>query len=257
MGDFFSYFGAHLSSVWSGLGVTLEATVLGSVIALVLSFVLGFMANGGPLLVRGISRVIVEFFRGTSLYVQLFWLFYAFPLVAGYELTPLFCGAVAFGMNYGAYGSEVVRGSLNAVPKSQREAATALNMTPALRMRRVILPQAWPQMIPPFTNLLIQLLKATPLLWLISAADLTTVVQQMRDRTGATTWAYLTLLVIYLVIAYVLTLLMNALERRAKAKLGQSTGGLRALLRSRSAQPSAGPSGPVPGASSGTTGGTL
>lgn len=235
MGDFYSYFFDHISNVWSGLQVTVEATVFGSAVALALSFVFGFMANSRLMLVRGVSRVIVEFLRGTSLYVQLFWLYYAFPLMFGYELSPLFCGVVAFGMNYGAYGSEVVRGALNAVPKAQWEAAVALNMTPLHRMRRVILPQAWAQMIPPFTNLLIQLLKCTPLLWLISAADLMTVVQQMRDRTGQSTAAYLTLLAMYFVIAYALTLLMNALERHAKARLGQHTSA-RSLLRSRSAE---------------------
>ncbi|KUO20318.1 ectoine/hydroxyectoine ABC transporter permease subunit EhuC [Streptomyces dysideae] len=235
MGDFYSYFFDHLPNVWSGLWVTIEATVLGAIVALALSFAFGFMANSRHVLVRGVSRVIVEFFRGTSLYVQLFWLYYAFPLLFSYELTPLFCGVVAFGMNYGAYGSEVVRGALNAVPKGQWEAAVALNMTPAQRMRRVILPQAWVQMIPPFTNLLIQLLKATPLLWLITAADLTTVIQQMRDRTGETTWAYLTLLVMYFILAYALTLLMNLLERHAKTRLGQHTSA-RSLLRSRSAE---------------------
>ncbi|MFF4568900.1 ectoine/hydroxyectoine ABC transporter permease subunit EhuC [Streptomyces sp. NPDC001410] len=247
MGDFYSYFFGHLPQVWSGLTVTLEATVLGSAVALTLSFVFGFMANSRPVLVRGLSRVVVEFFRGTSLYVQLFWLYYAFPLLTGYQLTPLVCGVVAFGMNYGAYGSEVVRGALNAVPRAQWEAAVALNMTPAQRMRRVILPQAWAQMIPPFTNLLIQLLKCTPLLWLISAADLTTVVQQMRDRTGSTTWAYLTLLVMYFVLAYALTLLMNALERHAKTRLGQHPSA-RSLLRSRSAQPAERPEATAGGA---------
>ncbi|MBN0045797.1 ectoine/hydroxyectoine ABC transporter permease subunit EhuC [Streptomyces actuosus] len=234
MGDFFSYFFDHISQVWSGLRVTVEATVLGAAVALALSFVFGFMAFSGPLPVRGLSRVIVEFFRGTSLYVQLFWLYYAFPLLFGYELSPLFCGVLAFGMNYGAYGSEVVRGALNAVPRAQWEAAVALNMTPLQRMRRVILPQAWVQMIPPFTNLLIQLLKATPLLWLITAAELTTVVQHFRDRTGETTWAYLTLLVMYFVLAYALTLMMNALERHAKIRLGRHPGG-GGLLHSRGA----------------------
>ncbi|MET8827505.1 ectoine/hydroxyectoine ABC transporter permease subunit EhuC [Streptomyces sp. NPDC004610] len=229
MGDFYSYFFGHLPDVWSGLGVTVAATVLGSALALALAFALGFMTRARPVAVRGLSRVAVEFFRGTSLYVQLFWLYYAFPLLVGYELSPLLCGVVAFGLNYGAYGSEVVRGALNAVPKAQWEAAVALNMSPGQRMRRVILPQAWPQMIPSFSNLLIQLLKCTPLLWLISAADLTTVVQQMRDRTGESAAAYLTLLVMYFVLAYALTLLMNALERHAKARL---TGG-----RDRRARP--------------------
>ncbi|MDT0409271.1 MULTISPECIES: ectoine/hydroxyectoine ABC transporter permease subunit EhuC [unclassified Streptomyces] len=236
MGDFFSLFFDSLDDVGSGLWVTVQATVLGALVAFALSFVFGFMANSAYLLVRGISRVIVEFFRGTSLYVQVFWLFYALPLLTGYQLDPLFCGVVAFGINYGAYGSEVVRGALNAVPRAQFEAAVALNFSPVQRMRKVILPQAWVQMIPSFTSLLIMLLKATPLLWLITAVDITAVVQQMRDRTGATAPAYLTLLVIYFVLAYLLTLGMNALERAAKKRLGQHESA-RGVLRSRSAEP--------------------
>lgn len=234
MSDFFSTLLDELPQVRAGLWVTLQATVLGSLLALLLSFALGLMAGSRLLLVRGVSRTVVEFFRGTSLYIQLFWLYYAMPPLTGYELTPLLCGVVAFGLNYGAYGSEVVRGAINSVPRGQYEAALALNLTPSRRLRKVILPQAWVQMIPSFTNLLIQLLKCTPLLWLISAADLMTVIQQLRDRTGETLTAYLTLLAAYFVLAYALTLLMNLLERSAKRRLGLETG-TGSLLRSRSA----------------------
>lgn len=234
MSDFFSTLVDEFPQVRAGLWVTLQATVLGSLLALALSFLLGLMAGSRLLLVRGTSRVVVEFFRGTSLYIQLFWLYYAMPPLTGYELTPLLCGVVAFGLNYGAYGSEIVRGAINSVPRGQYEAALALNLSPARRMRKVILPQAWVQMIPSFTNLLIQLLKCTPLLWLISAADLMTVIQQLRDRTGETLTAYLTLLAAYFVLAYALTLLMNLLERTAKRRLGLQTGA-DSLLKSRSA----------------------
>ncbi|MFC9244510.1 ectoine/hydroxyectoine ABC transporter permease subunit EhuC [Streptomyces sp. NPDC057136] len=234
MSDFFSTLLDELPQVRAGLWVTLQATVLGSLLALALSFALGLMAGSRLLLVRGASRTVVEFFRGTSLYIQLFWLYYAMPPLTGYELTPLLCGVVAFGLNYGAYGSEVVRGAINSVPRGQYEAALALNLTPSRRLRKVILPQAWVQMIPSFTNLLIQLLKCTPLLWLISAADLMTVIQQVRDRTGETLTAYLTLLAAYFVLAYALTLLMNLLERTAKRRLGLETGA-GSLLKSRSA----------------------
>ncbi|KUJ68353.1 ectoine/hydroxyectoine ABC transporter permease subunit EhuC, partial [Streptomyces albus subsp. albus] len=205
MSDFFSLLFEEFPRVRSGLWVTLQATVLGALLAGVLAFALGLMAGSRLLLARGVSRVVVEFFRGTSLYIQLFWLYYAMPLLTGYELTPVICGVVAFGLNFGAYGAEVVRGAINSVPRGQYEAAIALNLSPSRRLWKVILPQAWVQMIPSFTNLLIQLLKATPLLWLISAADLMTVVQQLRDRTGETLTAYLTLLAAYFVLAYALT----------------------------------------------------
>lgn len=162
MSDFFSTLVDEFPQVRAGLWVTLQATVLGSLLALLLSFTLGLMAGSKLLLVRGVSRAVVEFFRGTSLYIQLFWLYYAMPQLTGYELTPVLCGIVAFGLNYGAYGSEIVRGAINSVPRAQYEAAVALNMSPFHRMRKVILPQAWVQMIPSFTNLLIQLLKCTP-----------------------------------------------------------------------------------------------
>ncbi|MEU8698075.1 ectoine/hydroxyectoine ABC transporter permease subunit EhuC [Streptomyces sp. NPDC048680] len=234
MSDFFSAFMDDLPQVRSGLWVTLEATILGALLALVLSFVLGLMSISRLLLSRGVSRVVVEFFRGTSLYVQLFWFYYAMPPLTGYELSPLLCGVLAFGLNYGAYGAEVVRGAINSVPRAQYEATIALNMTPLHRMRKVILPQAWVQMLPSLTNLLIQLLKCTPLLWLISAADLMTAVEKLRSRTGETLTAYVTLLACYFVLAYALTLLMNLLERSAKRRLGLETGG-RSLLKSRSA----------------------
>ncbi|GAA2997439.1 ectoine/hydroxyectoine ABC transporter permease subunit EhuC [Streptomyces drozdowiczii] len=234
MNDFFSALADDLPQLRSGLWVTLEATVFGALAALLLSFVLGLMSLSRLMLSRGVSRVVVEFFRGTSLYVQLFWLYYAMPPLTGYELDPLICGVIAFGLNYGAYGAEVVRGAVNSVPRGQYEAALALNMSPLHRMRKVILPQAWVQMIPSFTNLLIQLLKATPLLWLISAADLMTAVEKLRSRTGETLAAYITLLVCYFVLAYALTLLMNLLERSAKRRLGLAAGG-KSLLKSRSA----------------------
>ncbi|MFF7213353.1 ectoine/hydroxyectoine ABC transporter permease subunit EhuC [Streptomyces sp. NPDC008238] len=216
-----------LPSLGAGLWVTVQATVLGAALALLLAFVLGFMARSRRLLVRGGARVVVEFFRGTSLYVQMFWLFFALPIL-GFKLVPLACAVVAFGLNYGAYGSEVVRGALDAVPAGQREAAVALSMTPWQRMRLVVLPQAWPQMIPPFGNLLVQLLKCTPLMSLITISDLTFQMDQLRSTTGDTATAYLLLLVVYFVLAYALTLAVNGLESVAKARLGQQPAGGRA-----------------------------
>ncbi|MDX6758262.1 MULTISPECIES: ectoine/hydroxyectoine ABC transporter permease subunit EhuC [Streptomyces] len=220
MTDFFTEFARSLPSVGRGVVVTLQATALSAAVALAVAFAFGLMTRSSRLLVRGPSRFAVEFFRGTSLYVQLFWLFFALP-VLGFRLEPMACAVVAFGLNFGAYGSEVVRGALNAVPRAQWEAAVALGMGPRLRMRRVILPQAWVQMIPPFGNLLIQLLKATPLLSLITIADLTFEMDQLRSLTGSTAEAYLAILLIYYAIAAGLNSLMRATESAAKTRLGQ------------------------------------
>ncbi|BCJ38445.1 ectoine/hydroxyectoine ABC transporter permease subunit EhuC [Actinocatenispora thailandica] len=233
--------------ILSGLGYTILATVLGALLALILAFILGLGSRARNVVVRGVVRAVVEFFRGTSLFVQLFWFYYAMPEL-GFGFAPVqigsfiipsgvFAGVVAFGLNFGAYGAEVVRGAINAVPKAQWEGATALNMSPFQRMRLVILPQAWVGMIPPFNNLLIQLLKSTPLLSLVLVADLTAVFQQIRDDTANTLATFFVLMLIYFVIAYVFTLLMNALETVASAKLGRGRG-LRAVFRIRAADTS-------------------
>ncbi|MFH9954255.1 ectoine/hydroxyectoine ABC transporter permease subunit EhuC [Streptomyces roseolus] len=220
---FLSELGRALPAIGEGLLVTLEATALGAALALLVAFALGLASRSRLLVVRGAARVVVEFLRGTSLYVQLFWLFFALPML-GFRLDPMACGVLAFGLNYGAYGAEVVRGAIAAVPAAQTEAAIALGMGPVLRLRRVVLPQAYVLMVPPFKNLLIQLLKATPLLSLVTVADLTFRVDQLRSATGGTAAAYLLLLLLYFALAALLGAGMNALERRAKARLGVVSG---------------------------------
>ncbi|MEU8520137.1 ectoine/hydroxyectoine ABC transporter permease subunit EhuC [Streptomyces sp. NBC_01216] len=221
MADFLPELVGATPRLGEGLLVTLEATVLGAALALALAYALGLASRSSRWAVRGGVRVVVEFFRGTSLYVQLFWLFFALPML-GFRLEPLACAVLALGLNYGAYGAEVVRGAVNAVPRAQSEAAVALGMSPGLRLRRIILPQANVLMIPPFKNLLIQLLKATPLLSLITVADLTFEIDQLRSATGNTAAAYLLLLLLYFGLAAALSAVMNSAERAAKKRLGQA-----------------------------------
>ncbi|MDY0324459.1 MAG: ectoine/hydroxyectoine ABC transporter permease subunit EhuC [Candidatus Carbobacillus sp.] len=204
-----------LPSLMKGLMVTLEVFFLGSVIAALLAFIAGMMRLSKFRIVRFVAAVYVEFFRGTSLLIQLFWIFYVLPFF-GVDLSAMMAGVLALGLNYGAYGSEVVRSAIRAVPKGQTEAAIALNMAPTLRFRRIILPQAWPLMIPPFGNLLIELLKGTSLVSLITLSDLT--FQAMSLRTTVSKLEipiFALLLIIYFVIAYAVTLIMRAMEKKA------------------------------------------
>ncbi|MGH2945197.1 MAG: ectoine/hydroxyectoine ABC transporter permease subunit EhuC [Solirubrobacteraceae bacterium] len=213
-------FGAWSDDLLAGLWVTVYMTVLSAALAVVIAFALGLLARMPHIAPRTFARVVIEFFRGTSLLVQLFWLFFALPLL-GYRLEPVAVGVLAFGLNFGAYGAEVVRGSVNAVPRAQWEGAIALSLSPFQRMRRVILPQALPLMIPPFGNLLIQLIKSTPLLFLITLVDLTEVANQYRGSQGNEAFIFGLLLVVYFLLAYIATLGMHLLEARAKARLGQ------------------------------------
>src|SRR5690606_29108839 len=134
---------------------------------------LGLAQHQGPPWLRVAARIVVEFFRGTSLVVQLFFLFYAIPTLTGVDLGSTWTAILALGLNYGAYGAEVVRGSLNAVPQGEWETTTALPMSWTTRMRRVIWPQAWALMLPGFNNLLVMLVKGTAVVGLVLLSDLT------------------------------------------------------------------------------------
>jgi polar amino acid transport system permease protein len=203
-----------------GLWVTIQLTVLGSALSLVLAIVLGLMAGARNRALAVPGRIIIEFFRGTSLVVQLFFLFFVLPQF-GVELPGMLVGVLALGLNYGAYSAEVVRGSIASVPQGQWEATTALSMSPVHRMRRVIFPQAWALMIPSLASLMVHLLKGTAIVSVILLQDFTFHLDQLR-RVTDTTWAYAVVgLVGYFILALVLTLFMNALEARAKHRLGR------------------------------------
>lgn len=211
---------ARLPGLGEGILVTLELTIGGALLAMVVALLLGFGSRVGTLWVRGPVRAVVEFFRGTSLVVQFFWLFYVLPEF-GFKLESVTVGIVALGLNYGAYGAEVVRGSINSVPVGQWEAATALNLGRVHRIRRVIFPQAWALMIPMLTNLLIQLLKGSALASTIFLHDIQFWTVQLRQATQETYFSFTIGLLAYFAIAYLLTLLMNWLEAKAKHRVGQ------------------------------------
>ncbi|MGN6131989.1 MAG: amino acid ABC transporter permease, partial [Nocardioidaceae bacterium] len=151
---------------------------------------------------------------------QLFWIFYVLPQL-GFKLAPLFAATVAFGLNFGAYGAEVVRGALVAVPKAQWEATVALSMSPFQRMRRVLLPQAIPEMIPPFGNLLVQVLKSSSLLYFLAITEFTFEIQELRYQLTSRIAPYLLALVAYFVVAQLLLYVMRRWERRAARKVGR------------------------------------
>lgn len=217
--------GPWLDEFRSGLWVTIYVTLISAAFALAIAFILGLMARLKPIVPRTIARIIIEFFRGTSLLVQLFWFAFALPPLVGFVWDePTFPAIIAFSLNFGAYGAEVVRGAINAVPAPQWEAGVALNLTSYQRMRRVILPQAVPLMIPPFNNLLIQLIKSTPLMFLVFVTDFLTVgelYRQSPEGSGHYAFLYAAELVVYFLLAYAFTLILRALEARAKARLGR------------------------------------
>jgi polar amino acid transport system permease protein len=198
---------------FQGLLITLLVTVLGALVMVVTAFTVGLARLSEHRFLRLPASVFIEVFRGTSMLVQLFWFFFALPFF-GIQLTPLAAAVLALGLNEGAYAAEIVRGAISSRTAGQNEACVALGMGRALRMRRVLIPQSIPAMLPPFGNVLVDLLKNTSLVSLVTVADLTFTAQMVRNTTGKTTAVFLTILVLYFVLSSLISLLTNWLERR-------------------------------------------
>ncbi|HSK38144.1 MAG TPA: ectoine/hydroxyectoine ABC transporter permease subunit EhuC [Arenibaculum sp.] len=198
-----------------GAWLTVRITAAGALLAFALALAAGLARLSPWRPVRALASVYIEVFRGTSLLVQLFWLFFVLPLPPfRVELAPFTVAVLGLGLNIGAYGAEVVRAAIQAVPRSQTEASIALNMSPALRMRRIILPQAALAMLPPWGNLLIELLKGTALVSLITLGDLTFRANQLNATTFRTVEIFTLVLIIYFVLAQVIALGIRLTERR-------------------------------------------
>ena len=207
--DWSGYVGLMLQ----GVLVTIELTLMGSALALVMAFVAGLGRLSRFFAVRALATAYIEFFRGTSIFVQLFWAYFVLPLL-GVSLTPMQAGVLALGLNVGAYGAEVVRGAVQSIGKEQFEACVALNLSRYQAMRHVILPQALIVMLPTFCNNAIELLKATAIVSLISLSDMTFQAQVVRSQTGSTLMPFVTILLLYFAMSSALSFGMRRLERR-------------------------------------------
>ena len=208
----FAGFREFLPGLLEGALITLEITIGGCILAVACALVAGLAKLYGAWPVRWLAVVYIEIFRGTSALVQLFWLFFVLPLF-GLTMEPLTVGILALGLNVGAYGAEVVRGAVGAVPRGQWEASVALNMSRAQALRRIILPQAVVAMIPPWGNLFIELMKATALVSLITLTDLTFAAYQINQTALRSVEIFSLVLVMYFFISQAIAWLTHAAER--------------------------------------------
>lgn len=218
---YFSFLSDYGGRFIDGTLVTVEQFLCSLALAAVLAHLFGLMLLSRRSIVKSVAIVYVEFFRGTSLLVQLFWLFYVLPLF-GVTLEPFFTGFLAVGLNTGAYGAQLVHGAIKSVPRGQWEASYALSMSSWKQMRRIIIPQAITIMLPAWGNLVIELLKSTALVALISVPDLMFEAKQMNSSTYLSTWTFGTALIIYYIFArFLITPLMRTLERAMARRMGR------------------------------------
>lgn len=163
--------GKILPDLLRGLRVTVEATLLGYLLAAVLGLVWAVLRRSPSPLVSQTVRWIVEFVRSTPLLVQLFFLFYVLPST-GVRFSALVTGVVGLGLHYSAYTAEVYRAGIAAVPRGQWEATTALNLPRRRVWVGVVLPQAISKVIPTLGNYLIAMFKDSPMLLAITVPEM-------------------------------------------------------------------------------------
>ncbi len=203
-----------LLTLLRGLAVTVELTVAASVLAAVIALAAGLARMSPRRALAWPAAVYVEVFRGTSALVQLFWFFFVLPFF-GIKLSAFAAGILVLALNTGAYGAEVVRGAVLAVPRGQLDASAALNLSRLQTLWRIVLPQAFPAMLPPAGNLAIELLKNSALVSLITITELTFAAQLLRAESLRSAEIFGLVLVLYFAVALCITAGMRLLERRA------------------------------------------
>jgi polar amino acid transport system permease protein len=156
--------------LWATLNTILAAGI-GYAIAAIMGLIF-LLGQRTPIkIVNIINREIVEFIRSTPLLIQLFFVYFVLPQF-GITLSAWVCGMITIGLHFGTYLSEVYRGALEGVPKTQWEACRALNFSTFYTYRKIVLPQAFPIAIPGMGNYLVGIFKDTPLLSTIGVAEL-------------------------------------------------------------------------------------
>jgi len=159
------------------------------------------------------ARFIIEFFRTTPPLVQLFWFFFALPILVGIEMTPFLAAALTFSIQSAAFFAEVFRAGIQSIDRGQREGALALGMSLSQSMRRIILPQAIKRMIPAFLERSIELMKTTTLVATVSYADLLYQANDLAQKTFRPLEVFTVTALIYFVFIYAVSLLVHKLER--------------------------------------------
>lgn len=202
-----------LPTLGSALVITIQATVLGMLVAVTLGLALALLRRSRLALLSLPTAFVIEFVRSTPLLVQMYFLFYVLPLT-GVQMSPLATGIVALGLHYATYCAEVYRAGIEAVPRGQLEAARALNLSPWRTAVGVVLPQAIPPVVPALGNYLVAMFKDTPLLSAITVVELL----QQSKMIGSTTFRYtepLTLVgVLFLALSLIAAWGMRGLEAR-------------------------------------------
>lgn len=200
-----------------GLGVTVAFTAATIVGGLTIGMTAAICLLSRFRILRGFALGFIEIFRCTPVLVQLIWCYYALPLIAGIEMTPITASLLALSCYGGSFYAEIIRGGIVSIDAGQSEAASALGMPPGLAMRRIILPQALRRMLPALMNQSILQFKNTSLVSVLAVPDLVYQGQIAAHDSFRPLETYTAVAVAYFAILFPLTLYVRSRERRLGA----------------------------------------
>ena len=196
-----------------GLVVTVEATLLGSCLAFVLGLILTLLRLSRVPVLSQVTWAFVEFVRDTPLLVQLYFVYFVFPVAFGVKFSSLVTGVLTLGVHYAAYASDTYRAGIQGVPREQWEAATALSLPRYRVWLGVVLPQAIRRSLPSLGNYLISMFKDTPVLLTVGVLEMVGQAQ----TAGSATYSYIEPFTIagvfFLLLGYPSSILVRRLER--------------------------------------------
>ncbi|MCX7366070.1 MAG: amino acid ABC transporter permease, partial [Alphaproteobacteria bacterium] len=201
---------------------TLKVTGTALVCGVVLGLALALLRLSPRSYLSWPAGFVIEVFRTTPPLVQLFWFYFALPLLAGIEMTPFMAAAVTFSIQSAAFFAEVFRGGIVSIERGQWDGARAIGMTQAQALRRIVLPQAVKRMIPAFMERAIELMKTTTLVATISYADLLYAANEISQKTFRPLETFTVAALIYFVVITAFSLAARQLERRLSVS-GEST----------------------------------
>jgi His/Glu/Gln/Arg/opine family amino acid ABC transporter permease subunit len=201
-----------------GAAVTLTVSLLGAALGVLFGSVLFFARRSSLAPLRYLAEIYVSVVRGTPLLVQIFLVYYALPSLIGVDLPAFSAGVLALSLNSGAFVSEILRGGLTAIAKGQFEAGLALGLPRLVVWLRIVLPQLFRMVLPPLVNEFTILVKASPLLSVITIVELTRTAQNIMNVTYRPIEAFSVAAAFYFVILFTLSGFARALERRVAVR---------------------------------------
>lgn len=201
----------------AGLAGTLKVTSVALAFGIPLGLVLALLRLSRFRWVRFPAGVVIEFLRSTPPLAQLFWVFFALPILTGIRIDPFQASVITFALQSSAFFSECFRAGIVSVERGQWESARAVGMRHDQVMRRVVLPQAVRRMIPVFLERVVELVKTTTLVSTVSYADLLFKAGEIADKTFRPLEVYTVAALMYFVVIYSVSVLVAKLERRLDA----------------------------------------